>query len=86
MDIIDGVVTVDDHEAFQMCYRLARNEGILVGGSSGLNICAALKIANASENGDEVIVTVLPDSGIKYQSKIFNDNWLRENNVDFERR
>lgn len=85
LGLVDAVVTIDDSEAFQMCDILARKNGILAGGSSGLNVCAALKVANESKLENDIVVTILPDSGIKYQSKIYNPNWLRENNVAFRK-
>jgi len=62
-----------------MCHRLKSEEGIHLGGSSGLNVSAAVKLASASAPGSN-IVTIGCDSGVKYESKIYNDNWLRENN------
>eukprot|EP00924_Labyrinthula_sp_SR-Ha-C_P010053 maker-scaffold_40-snap-gene-0.8-mRNA-1 protein AED:0.00 eAED:0.00 QI:111/1/1/1/1/1/3/270/706 len=87
MDIeqVDDFILVKDQEAFQTCDLLARQEGLLAGGSGGMNMFAALKWANNVNESGEVIVTVLPDSGIKYQSKIYNEEWLQENGVDFEK-
>ncbi|GFZ78223.1 cystathionine beta-synthase [Nesterenkonia alkaliphila] len=66
---------VTDAESFAMCRRLATEEGLLVGGSSGLAVTAALKVAQ--ELGpDDVVVAVLPDSGRGYLAKIFNDQWM----------
>jgi cystathionine beta-synthase/cysteine synthase A len=59
---------------------LAKEEGLLVGGSSGANVWVALKIASELTE-PTTIVTVLPDSGIKYLSKIYNDDWMQENNL-----
>ena len=60
-----------------MVLRLARQEGLMVGGSSGGNVWAALEVAKRME-APAKIVTVLPDSGFKYLSKIFNPDWLNE--------
>lgn len=67
-DYIDDVIQVDDSESFQMSHILIQSEGILVGGSSGAVIAAALKYVNSSYN-DKVIVAILPDTGLKYLSK-----------------
>src|SRR4029079_6500946 len=70
------IIAVSDAESFAMTRRLAREEGILVGGASGLAVVAALKAA-ASAGPDDVFVVLLPDSGRGYLGKIFNDKWLR---------
>ena len=63
-----------------MCSFLARNEGICAGGSSGLNVHAALKVAAASET-PATVVTVMPDLGVKYLSKVYNPHWLETNGI-----
>jgi cystathionine beta-synthase len=74
-DVADGVVAVSDKDSFQMTRRLAREEGLLVGGSCGMAVVAALKVAE--ELGpDDVVVVLLPDSGRGYLSKIFSDEWM----------
>lgn len=76
-DVIDKVYQVNDKESFLMTRDLARKEGILAGGSGGSAVHVALKHArNLSE--DKTMVVILPDSGVKYISKIFNDDWMRE--------
>jgi cystathionine beta-synthase/cysteine synthase A len=75
--LIDDVIPFNDSEAFEVARRLAKEEGILAGGSSGANVWAAMKLAK-SLNHEAVIVTVLPDGGIKYLSKIFNDEWMMD--------
>ena len=78
--VIDDVVQVTDKEAFSMCRTLACTEGILVGGSAGLNVHAAVQLANSMEEPC-TIVTVLCDMGIKYLSKVYDDEWLTKNNL-----
>jgi cystathionine beta-synthase len=72
----DEVIAVSDREAFEMTRRLAREEALLVGGSSGMAVVAALRVA-ASLGPDDVVVVLLPDGGRGYLGKIFNDGWMR---------
>ncbi|WAP52504.1 cystathionine beta-synthase [Arthrobacter sp. ATA002] len=72
----DEVIAVDDAESFAMTRRLAREEGLLVGGSSGMAVVAALRAAR-DLGPDDVVVVLLPDSGRGYMGKIFNDEWMR---------
>ncbi len=67
-ELIDEVVTVKDEEAYAVCRSLAREEGLLVGVSSGAAVSGALKIAARPENQDKLIVTLLPDTGERYLS------------------
>lgn len=73
-DVIDDIVQVNDTESFSEARRLAQQEGILCGGSSGSAVCGALKIANKFP--DKNIVILLPDSGNMYLSKFLNDEWM----------
>ena len=79
----DQIVAVSDGESFEMTRRLAREEALLVGGSSGMAVVAALRVARDLEAADpararaEVIVVLLPDGGRGYLSKIFSDPWMR---------
>lgn len=79
-DVVDDVIPVSDSDAFAMCKTLARSEGLFVGGSAGLNVHAAVQLANTLE-GPATIVTLLCDTGVKYLSKVFNESWLAENHV-----
>jgi cysteine synthase len=81
--MIDDVISVTDQQAVEMCYRLAHTKGILVGGSSGLNVHAAVSLAKKLTPQDTV-VTVLCDNGVKYLSKIYNTDFLSQNNINIE--
>jgi cystathionine beta-synthase len=74
-EICDEIVEVSDKESFAMTRRLAREEGLLVGGSCGMAVVAALRVAR-SAGPDGVVVVLLPDGGRGYLSKIFNDEWM----------
>ncbi len=76
--IVDEMVRVSDRESFQMARRLAREEGMLVGGSSGTAVAAAIKFARRL-SVPRCIVTILPDTGRNYLSKIHSDSWMAEN-------
>ena len=75
---IDQIVQVTDKQSFVATRRLAREEGILVGGSSGMALHAALEVAR-DRGPDEVIVVLFPDTGRNYLSKFFSDEWMRQN-------
>jgi cystathionine beta-synthase len=77
LDLIDRFVMVSDRESFAMTRRLAREEGLLVGGSCGMAAEAAIQVAR--EDSDKLVVVILPDSGRGYLSKVFNDEWMRAN-------
>lgn len=74
LDLIDRFIEVNDAESFAMTRRLAREEGILVGGSCGMAAHAALEVA--AEDSEKLVVVILLDSGRGYLSKIFNDEWM----------
>lgn len=77
---IDDAIRVADKDAFRMCHVMARDEGIMAGGSGGLNVYAAIQVANAVTE-PSTVVTVIPDSGIKYLSKIYNEKWLLKQGI-----
>jgi len=76
-EVADEIVPVSDKDSFQMTRRLAKEEGLLVGGSCGMAVVAALKVAERL-GPDDVVVVLLPDSGRGYLSKIFNDDWMQD--------
>jgi len=73
--VTDEIVAVSDAESFDITRRLAREEGLLVGGSCGMAVAAALRVAGRLSS-DDVLVVLLPDSGRGYLSKIFSDGWM----------
>jgi cystathionine beta-synthase len=73
--VTDRIVAVSDAESFEMTRRLAREEGLLVGGSCGMAVAAALKVAEELTE-DDILVVLLPDSGKGYLSKVFSDTWM----------
>jgi len=73
--IADEIIAVSDKDSFEMTRRMAREEGLLIGGSCGMAVVAALRVAAKAEPGS-LIVVLLPDSGRGYLSKVFNDNWM----------
>lgn len=75
--VADEIVAVSDKDSFQMTRRLAKEEGLLVGGSCGMAVVAALRVAERL-GPDDVVVVLLPDSGRGYLSKIFNDEWMAD--------
>jgi|SRR3990170_2547278 len=76
-DVIDDVVRVGDKESYLMTRRLAREEGLLVGSSSGAAVVGALRVADGLSK-DDVVVVLLPDTGERYLSKAHSEEWLRE--------
>ncbi len=77
-EVVDEFIQVTDRESFVAARKLARQEGILVGGSAGLALHAAIQVAVDSKP-DDVIVVLLPDTGRNYLSKFFSDEWMRQN-------
>ena len=78
LKVIDEMVRVSDRESFLMARRITREEGLLVGGSSGTAAVAAVKLAKTLPK-DAIVVVIFPDSGRGYMSKIFNDEWMIAN-------
>jgi cystathionine beta-synthase len=76
--VVDRYVTVSDRDAFLTTRRLAETEGLLVGGSCGLAMHAALEVAAGIEDPNAMVAVILPDGGRGYLSKIFNDEWMTQ--------
>ena len=81
MDIVDEWRSVDDRTSFAMARRLTREEGLFVGGSSGLIVHTALEIARETSDPDACVVCILCDTGERYLSKLYNDEWMQENRL-----
>lgn len=77
-EYIDEIIEIDDRESFITARRLTREEGIFAGGSAGTAVAGALKLAEQLSERD-VVVTILPDGGARYLTKIYNEDWMREN-------
>ncbi len=78
--VVDEWVRVGDAESFRTARAMARTEGLLVGGSSGTAVAAALRFARRL-TGDDVVVALCPDTGRNYLSKFYDDDWLAENHL-----
>jgi cysteine synthase A len=72
---IDDAIQIDDTECVRVVYRLLKEEGLFLGGSTGINVAAAMRLAKQMGPGN-TIVTILCDSGSRYQSRLFNREWL----------
>src|SRR4051794_26922826 len=76
--VVDRYVTVSDRDSFLTTRRLAETEGLLVGGSCGLAVHAALEVARGISDPEAMVAVILPDGGRGYLSKIFNDEWMTQ--------
>ena len=81
MSVVDDYVTVSDRDSFAMARRLTREEGLFVGGSAGLITHVALAAARRIDDPDACVVTFLCDTGERYLSKLYSDEWMRENQM-----
>jgi cystathionine beta-synthase len=80
-DVIDEWITVSDADAFRTARRMTREEGIFMGGSGGLNVWSALEVARRVDDPAALVVTILCDTGERYLSKLYDDAWMRENQL-----
>ena len=80
-DVIDEFHSIGDRPAFTMARRLTREEGLFVGGSAGLIAHLAVSVARRLDDPDALVVCVLPDTGERYLSKLYNEEWMRENRM-----
>jgi len=78
--MIDEIISVNDNQSLNLARRLAREEGILAGGSAGTALYAALQTARSAKP-DEVVVVLIPDTGERYLSKVHSDEWMRDNHL-----
>jgi cystathionine beta-synthase len=79
LSLVDRIEVVDDKESFLIARRVTREEGILIGGSSGSAVAAALRVAYELDDPNALVVVMLPDTGRNYLSKIYNEEWMRSN-------
>ena len=79
--VVDRAYRIEDQSALTIVYQLLREEGLFLGLSSGINLAGAVRFAQERGPG-QTIVTLLCDSGLKYQSKLFNPTWLKDHNLD----
>jgi cystathionine beta-synthase len=80
-DVVDEWLTVSDADSFRTARRLTREEGIFIGGSGGLNVFSALEVARRVDDPEAMVVTILCDTGERYLSKLYDDTWMRENQM-----
>jgi cystathionine beta-synthase len=79
--LVDEWMSVTDADAFRIARRLTREEGIFIGGSGGLNVHSALEVARRLDDPEALVVTILCDTGERYLSKLYDDTWMRENQM-----
>ncbi len=77
-EVVDRYVTVSDRDSFLMARRLVAREGLFAGGSTGTALVAAVQVARELDDPEAMVVTIVPDGGRPYVSKVFNDSWMRE--------
>lgn len=80
-DVIDEFRTIGDRDAFAIARRLTREEGLFAGGSSGLIVKLACDVAREVDDPKALVVCILPDTGERYLSKLYNEEWMRENQM-----
>ena len=80
---IDDAIQIDDHECIRVVYQLLRQDGLFMGGSVGINVGAAYALAKEMGAG-HTIVTVLCDGGGRYQSRLYNPQWLTEKGLQID--
>lgn len=78
---IDDAIQINDQEMIDMLYFIAKTEGLVIGTSAALNLAGAYRIGLQNQNSGKNIVTMICDHGTRYQSKIFNPEWLKEKNL-----
>lgn len=76
--VIDEIYAISDKDGFLLTRQLARYEGIFAGGSAGAALCAAIRAAEKLDE-NSIVVVLIPDSGTRYLTKVYNDNWMRDN-------
>src|SRR3712207_4815228 len=81
MSVVDEWRTVDDRTSMNLARRLTREEGLFVGGSTGLVVHVALEVAREVDDPEACVVCLLCDTGERYLSKTYNDDWMRENRL-----
>ncbi len=77
--LVDEFIQVRDCDSLCMARRVTRTEGVLIGGSGGTTVCAALQVASRHNRPSTLVVAILPDSGRSYLSKVYSDGWMAEN-------
>ncbi|MFI5278879.1 MAG: pyridoxal-phosphate dependent enzyme [Gemmatimonadales bacterium] len=79
--VVDEWITVSDADSFRMARRCTKEEGLFIGGSAGLNVFSAVEVARRVNDAKACVVTILTDSGERYLSKLYDDHWMRENQL-----